>query len=93
MRLLNVRLGPDDAVLVKRLRRRGVEISKVVREAIRAAAGPNRKLSARDVDRALDEIYARHPDPSGSAPLPVAARDRRALRAHVQERLRRTRRP
>jgi hypothetical protein len=92
MKLLNVRLSPEDASLLTSLRRQGIQISQLVRGAIRAAASRGRNLTAPGVDRALTDIYAKHPDPPGQASLPVESRDRRAVREHVQRRLRRTHR-
>jgi hypothetical protein len=88
MKLLNIRLGPQDSAMVKALRQRGVQISTLVRGAIRAAYHGQRPPAAGDVESILRELYARYPDPPGLRPLQVSPRDRRAVRDHIRRRLR-----
>jgi hypothetical protein len=94
MRLLNVRLSPDDARRVAALRRAGVPISRLVRDAIRAehgrrAGGRGRGETAAQL---VARIYTEHPDPPGLAPRRYDLRDRRAVRREITRRLRRQRR-
>lgn len=91
MTLVNVRLEAEDAQRVKALRDAGVALSTLVRDAIRSeyerrlGRGAKRKPSS-----VVTEILAALPDEADAASAPrVDARDRRALRAHVQKRLRR----
>lgn len=91
MRLLNVRLSPEDARRVAALRRAGVAISQLVRDAIRAehgrrAGGRGRRETASDVMR---RIYAEHPDPPGLTRRSYDLRDRQAVRRELARRLRR----
>jgi hypothetical protein len=69
MKLLSVRLSPEDARMAARLRKDGIQISRVVREAIRAAyegrtaaRSPRRRARAKEV---MAEIYRELPDPPG----------------------------
>ena len=89
VKLLNVRLGPEDASMAAELRKEGVEMSSLVRDAIRTEYGRRRrKLRPEDVDALLAEIYARHPEPSDGAPPTVDILDRRSVREHVTRRIR-----
>lgn len=93
MRLLNVRLTPDDARLVAALRQAGVPISRVVREAIRAEHG--RRTGGRrrgeKPSAVVARIYAEHPDPPGQGHRRIDLRDRRAVRRAIARRLRQRR--
>jgi len=87
-RLLNVRLTPEDEVLVARLKARGVSISDVMRRALRAEAAA---LSAKntDPDKLIAELQARFPTPRGASRRRVDTTDRHAVRALIQRKLRR----
>ena len=90
MKLLNVRLGPEDASMVKALRVQGVELSKLVRAAIRAEY--DRRIARprpKDVEKRLAEIHAAHPPPADLPPRRVDPHDRRAVRKVIADRLRR----
>lgn len=92
MKLLNVRLDADDTRLVSQLRQAGVEISRVVREAIRAehgrrVGGPGQPRPA----EVMAAIYAAHPDPPGLPRRRYTLRDRRAARRAIVRKLRRVR--
>lgn len=92
MKLLNVRLDADDTRLVSQLRQAGVEISRVVREAIRAEHG--RRVGRRGRPRPAEvmaAIYAAHPDPPGLPRRRYDMRDRRAARRAIVRKLRRVR--
>ena len=89
MRLLNVRLDDDDARLVRRLRDRGISISTVVRNAIRAEA-KNQLGAAPDVQALLQEMQTRFPEPPGTPPRPrIDTTDRRQVARAIRARLRR----
>ena len=86
-RVINVRLGPEDERAARKLRARGVSISKIVRQALHAEA---RKADLPiDTDRVLAEIMERYPTPSNrprrERPSTV---DRHAVRKHITRRLR-----
>ena len=92
MKLLNVRLGPEDARRAARLREAGVPISRVVREAIRAAHERHvtARVSRRRASEIMADIYREHPDPRN---LPRGKRDltdRAGVRRVIRQRLRRT---
>lgn len=88
-RLVNVRLGPEDAALVAALRQDGVELSALVRDAIRQEYGRRRrKLRAAEVDALLAAIYARHPDPKPAPEAGPDVHDRRGFAEAVGRRVR-----
>jgi len=93
VKLLNVRLGPEDSRIAAELRKHGVELSGVVREAIRAAyAGLARKgRRRRRASEIMAAIYAQIPDPPGLAPPRYDLRDRRSVRRTITARLRQRR--
>jgi len=93
MRLLNVRLGPEDSRIAAELRKEGVQLSRVVREALRAAhAGrPVGGHRSRRASATMAEIYAQCPDPPGRARRRVDLRDRRSVRRTIVARARRRR--
>jgi hypothetical protein len=64
-KLINVRLAAEDASKAEALRAQGIEISNVVREAIRAeyARRVGQRRTVKNVRRTLQEIYQRHPVP------------------------------
>jgi post-segregation antitoxin (ccd killing protein) len=93
VKLLNVRLDADAARCAAELRRAGVQISRLVREAIRVEhaqriAGRARRRTAKEV---MAQIYAEHPDPPGLPRRRLNLRDRKAVRRVIRERLRRRR--
>jgi hypothetical protein len=85
MPLLNVRLSPDDARRAAELREEGVQISDVVREAIRAAHLRRRlgRASKRRPSLIVSEILAALPDPADVPRLEVDPTDRHAVRRHI----------
>jgi post-segregation antitoxin (ccd killing protein) len=94
MKLINVRLGTEDARLAARLRKDGIQISRVVREAIRAAyhdrvEGRPRRRRPSEI---MAEIYAALPDPPGLPPRRYDLRDPSSVRRQILAR-RRLRRP
>jgi post-segregation antitoxin (ccd killing protein) len=93
VKLLNVRLGPDDARMAARLREAGIPISGIVRDALRAAH--ERHTSARAPRRRpseiMAEIYREHPDRQGVRRGKRDLTDRAAVRRVIRQRLRRRR--
>lgn len=93
MKLVNVRLSDEDAAKVAELRREGIELATLVREAVRARYLAMRPaLEGSSVRGVLAAIYAAHPLPEEAERLAVNASDRRAVRRHVRRRLIRSRR-
>ena len=94
MALVNVRLDGEDARRVAELRRAGVQISSIVRQAIRTQH--ERRVGKRAGRRAaaalLTRIYADFPDTPDVKPREYDLRDRRAVRAAVEKRARTSRR-
>lgn len=93
MKLVNVRLSEEDAARVAELRREGVELSELVREAVRARHLAIRPpLRPHDVRVVLNAIYARHPlDDEDERPV-VDMTDRRSVRRLVRSKLAHARR-
>jgi hypothetical protein len=89
VKLINVRLGPEETAMAAELREEGVEMSSLVRDAIRSEYGKRRRrLRPQDVDALLAEIYARHPEPEGATPPTIDILDRRAVREYIARRVR-----
>jgi hypothetical protein len=91
MALLNVRLDAEDVRRVADLRRDGVQISEVVREAIRARHADRGRRAARDAGAVMARIYADHPDTPDVRARGYDLRDRRAVRRVIAARLQRRR--
>ena len=90
MPLLNVRLTPEDARRAAALRKSGVPISRLVREAIRAEY--DQRLPRRRASEVMAEIYLAHPDPPGLPPRTYDVTDRADARRAIAKRLRGRRR-
>jgi hypothetical protein len=90
MSLVNVRLSPDDARRAAELRKAGIQISDVVREAIRAEY--LRRLSVQRGSRrpslVVKEILKALPDPAEMPGRAVDPIDRGAVRRHIATKLR-----
>jgi hypothetical protein len=89
-KLINVRLEAEDAGKVRALKERGVELSAIVRKAIRSEYS-RRVVSPAHTDAAqvLREIYATYP----AAPAPrrtFDVHDRRSFAAAIGRHVRRT---
>ena len=94
MKLVNVRLSDEDAGKVAELRQQGVELSELVREAVRArhlALRP--RLEPGDVRGLLAAIYARHPLTRREERAQVDATKRRDANAFIRRKLVRHARP
>ncbi|MBV9946075.1 MAG: hypothetical protein JOZ69_04415 [Myxococcales bacterium] len=88
MKLVNVRLSDEDAAKVADLRRHGVELSEVVREAVRARHLALRPpLRPGDVRPMLEAIYARHPLEEEQERPVVDSSDRRAMHRLIRKKL------
>jgi|HubBroStandDraft_1064217.scaffolds.fasta_scaffold514117_2 hypothetical protein len=88
MSLLNVRLGPEEERMAAALRRAGIAISGVVRNALRAEyerrIGGKRKVKGSEVVAAILESL---PDPPGLPAQKFSLANRRAVRRHVRAKL------
>jgi hypothetical protein len=93
VKLLNVRLGAEDARMAAHLRRGGIPISGIVRAAIRAAyeRHAGRRATRGRASEIMAEIYREHPDPPDFPRGKSIARDRRRVRREIRDRLRRRR--
>lgn len=93
MPLINVRLSVDDARRAAALRDAGVQVSDVVREAIRAEYLRRRPqaLEAGRPSAIVTAILDELPDETEGADERVDTRDRRAVRRQVVAKLRRRR--
>jgi len=82
-RLFNVRLSPEDAQLVERLRTRGISPSEVMLRAIRKEAAELKDQPV-EADALIEDLLTRFPTP----PVIPDATDRHAVRDHIRKRLR-----
>lgn len=91
MKLLNVRLGPEDARMAARLKKDGMPISRVVRDAIRAAYERHAAARARRrrASEIMADIYREHPDPPDLPRGKRDLRDRGHVRRVIRKRLQR----
>lgn len=92
--LFNIRLDASDAARVRRLREEGVQLSQIVREAIRDAyekRGSNGLRSKGSARKILQAIYERHPIPDGVPPPGIDLSDRHAVSRAILNHLRRKR--
>lgn len=92
VKLLNVRLSPEHAGMASQLRKDGVAISTIVRDAIRAAykqRGAHR-TGRRRASEIMASIYREYPDPPGLPHETRDLRDRRGMRRAIRQRLRRS---
>jgi hypothetical protein len=94
MALVNVRLDAEDARRVAELRRAGVRISTILRQAIRAEheRRVGKRVGGRAAAAVLRRIYADLPDTPDVEPRGYDLRDRRAVRAAIEKRARARRR-
>jgi hypothetical protein len=90
MALVNVRLDAEDSRRVAELRRAGVQISGIVRKAIRAEHEQRvgKRAGGRTAAALLARIYADLPDTPNVEPRAFDLRDRGAVRAAVEKRAR-----
>jgi hypothetical protein len=89
---LNVRLSAEEARMAAALREVGVQISSLVREAIRTEYERRvERLVAHRGSDVIREILQALPDPPGLPPRVVTTTDRRAVQRHIVARLKRRR--
>jgi len=89
---MNVRLDEELVRKVRTLRERGVVLSDVVREAIdERYAALHRSAAPPEVKAIVRDIFEQHPDPPDLPRREYDVRDRRAARAVILRRLRRSR--
>jgi hypothetical protein len=89
MGMLNVRLSEEDEERVATLRAKGVQISSLVRRAIRAEAESLSGVPA-DVDRLLLEMRERYPMKEKATNVDTT--DRRAVQRAIRRKLQRRKR-
>jgi hypothetical protein len=93
MKLLNVRLGPDESRIMAELRREGVQISRLVRDALHSAYTARQATAGirRRPSEAMAAIYSEHPDPPGLPRRRVDLRDRSSTRRAIVRAMKRPR--
>jgi hypothetical protein len=93
MKRLNVRLSEEDAKIAAHLRRDGVEISTLVRRALRAEFTRRTKgrIDRRPASEIIAEIHARHPTPPDEPKRDYDVHDRRQAREAILRNLKRGR--
>lgn len=92
MSQMNVRLTEDDARMAAALRKTGVSISALVRQAVRAEY--ERRVAAKRAGRPSEivkDVLASLPDPSDLAPRGFSLDDRDAVRRHIAAQVERRR--
>src|SRR5262245_38314616 len=90
-KLINVRLSPEDASKAEALKRDGIELSGLVREAIRAEYSRRFKRlpTGAELAAGLDKLYARFPIPKDVQRPNVDPSDRLAFQQFIRERIKR----
>jgi len=93
MKRVNVRLSEEDAKIAAQLRRDGVEISNLVRRALRTeyARRKKEKIDRRPASEIIVEILARHPTPPDEPKRDYDVHDRRQAREAILRKLKRGR--
>ena len=93
MKLINVRLAPDDARMAAHLKQQGVQLSSVVRDAIRVAYDQHarRRQRPQRLSALMEKIYLEVPDRGGQPRPRYDLRDRKSIRRVIVARLRRRR--
>ena len=87
-RLVNVRLDSDRVRKVRRLRREGLALSDVMREAIDARYEEvTRRAKARDRRAVMTQILVEHPDPLDLPSRTYSVHNRRDARRAILGRL------
>jgi hypothetical protein len=88
MSMITIRLNDRDADRARKLREVGIEISQLVREAIRSEYDRRAVAQKRgDTLALLDAIYRRHPEPVNPVELAPSPLNRKAFARHVRQRL------
>jgi hypothetical protein len=88
-RLVNVRLDPERLRKAQALRKRGVALSDVVREAIdERYADVERREAPLDARTLIRRVFEEHPDPADLPPRDYDVHDRRAARRAIVRKLR-----
>jgi Arc/MetJ-type ribon-helix-helix transcriptional regulator len=95
MASMSIRLSSEDLAKVRDLRKQGVNVSELLRDAVRAEHQRRtpRRHSKRDLQTILAGIYAKYPDPKDRPPKTVNPHDRHAFREMIRNKVRRGRRP
>jgi hypothetical protein len=93
MKLLNVRLAAEDVRMVAHLKQEGIQLSSVVRDAIRVAYDQRvrRRTRPRRLSALMEEIYLAVPDRGGSRRPRYDLRERKSVRRVIVARLRQRR--
>ena len=93
MKLLNVRLPPDDARRATHLKQQGIQLSRVVRDAIRTAYDEHvgRRRGPQRLSALIEEIYRAVPNSAPRRQPGYDLRDRRSVRRAIVTRIRRRR--
>jgi hypothetical protein len=90
MPLLNVRLNAEEQRLADDLRKEGVRISRLVREAIRAEHARRVRPPRRQrPSQIVAELLQRFPDIPGERGHGIDTTDRRAVQRYISSQLRR----
>jgi hypothetical protein len=91
-RLVNVRLDAARLRKAQTLRRRGIALSDVVREAIDTRYGQLQSRPRSDVKAIVRRIFDEHPDPADLQERGYDAHDRQAARRAIVQTLTRRKR-
>ena len=86
-RLVNVRLDAERLRKARALRKRGVTLSDVVREAIDERYGRDEPASQRDTQALIRRLFEQHPDPPDLPVRSYDVHDRAAARLAIARRL------
>jgi Arc/MetJ-type ribon-helix-helix transcriptional regulator len=93
MASMSIRLSADDLAKIRDLRKQGVNVSELVRDAVRAEHRRRtpRRYTKREMEAIFAEIYAKYPDPPDKVKLDFDPHDRHARREAIARKIRRGR--
>ena len=87
VRLLNIRLSKQDALVVSKLRRKGVVVSDLVRSALHEEYAKHEEKNPTSPADVFEWLHKKYPAPAKRESRTVDAADRKQVSAYIRSRL------